>query len=69
MAGRLAGRLLERLIDSRADGLELLAAIHADLAKVAPKNRKAGRAAAYLRGWVRGHFLPLELPDVSGAYP
>ncbi|MDB5494999.1 MAG: hypothetical protein JWP86_2336, partial [Phenylobacterium sp.] len=67
--GRLTGRILERLIDGREDALVFLAAVHGDLAAAAKTNPHYARAAAYVRGWVRGHFLPIDLGPGPGAYP
>ncbi len=68
IVGRRCGRLLERMIDGQPNWADFLQKLHRYLLQQAKTQPVFDRAAAYLRGWVRGHFLPVDVesgPDAS----
>ncbi|HLZ75660.1 PIN domain-containing protein [Phenylobacterium sp.] len=68
-AGHFTGRVLERLTDQRPDWADFLTGLHGAFQKLGQQSYHFRRAAAYVRGWVRGHFLPIDLDPGPGVYP
>ncbi|HSH82136.1 MAG TPA: hypothetical protein VLA19_26720, partial [Herpetosiphonaceae bacterium] len=56
-AGRAASGLIERLISKRADWWETLELLDGMFGKVGGRNTRPDLSRAYLRDWIRGHFL------------
>lgn len=61
VVGRRSGRLLERMIDGQPEWADFLRNLHRSLLRQAQVQPAFLQIAAYLRGWVRGHFLSVDL--------